>query len=262
MSLFAKYSKPSNKMNLSRINFLSIPIDAVSMEQTIEIADNCIQNNEKIQHVVINAGKVVAMQKDKDLFNSVVACNLINADGQSIVWAARFLGLKIPERVTGIDLMENLVQLAHQRKYKCFFFGAKEEVVSKVVSTYSEKYDPKIIAGYRNGYYSKEEEMNIAIQIKESGANFLFVAMTSPKKEIFLNEYKDILGNVNFTMGVGGSFDVIAGITQRAPRWMQKIGMEWFFRLLQEPRRMWKRYLIGNFKFIRLIFLEKFKCKR
>jgi len=229
------------------------------MKETIARIDNSIENKRVINHVVINAGKVVAMQTNKDLFDSVINCDLINADGQSIVWAAKFLGKPLPERVAGIDIMENLVELAHKKNYKCFFFGAKEEVVKKLAQHYSEKYSPNIIAGYRNGYYEKEDELNIAKEIAVSNADILFVAITSPKKEIFLNNYKDILSSVGFTMGVGGSFDVITGVTARAPRWMQKMGLEWFYRLIQEPRRMWRRYMVGNYKFMILILKEKFK---
>ncbi|MDR1583165.1 MAG: WecB/TagA/CpsF family glycosyltransferase [Prevotellaceae bacterium] len=247
---------------LPSIDFLSIPVASVTMQQTIQAIDRCIQSDGHIQHVVINAGKVVAMQKDKKLYDSVVNCDLINADGQSVVWAAQFLGKYLPERVAGIDLMENLVALAHRKGYKCFFFGAKEDVVRRVIAIYAEKYSPKIIAGYRNGYYTHNEEETIARQIGESGANILFVAISSPKKEIFVNTYyKEILHKVNFIMGVGGSFDVIAGITKRAPRWMQKTGLEWFFRFIQEPGRMWRRYLIGNYQFIRLIFKAKYSKK-
>jgi N-acetylglucosaminyldiphosphoundecaprenol N-acetyl-beta-D-mannosaminyltransferase len=246
-------------MNYTKINFLSIPVDALTMQQTVNSIDRSIQNNRHIQHVVINAAKVVSMQTHKDLYDSVVHSDLINADGQSIVWAARFVGKQFPERVTGIDLMENLVKLASQKGYKCFFFGAREEVVGKMVSNYSQKYGAEIIAGYRNGYYTKEEEISIAEQINESGANMLFVGMCSPQKEVFLSKYKNNLQKINFTMGVGGSFDVIAGFTSRAPGWIQKIGMEWFFRFMQEPKRMWKRYLIGNYLFIKLVFQEKFK---
>lgn len=242
-----------------RIDFIGIPVDAISMQETIDIIDSKIQQGGNINHVVINAGKVVAMQTNKVLYDSVVNCDIINADGQSVVWAAKFLGKHLPERVAGIDLMENLIKLAHNKGYKSFFFGAKEEVVSKVVQIYSEKYSPNIIGGYRNGYYSTEEEVEIAQQIANSGANMLFVAITSPKKEIFLDKYKETLSTVNFTMGVGGSYDVIAGITARAPKWMQKMGLEWFYRLIQEPKRMWRRYLVGNYKFIKLIVKEKFK---
>ena len=246
-------------MDYSKIDFLSVPIAVLTMEQTVSIIDECIQKDEHIQHVVINAGKVVAMQTNKALYDSVVHCDLINADGQSIVWAARILGKRLPERVAGIDLMQNLVNMAAEKGYKCFFLGAKEEVVSKVVDFYSQKFGKDMIAGYRNGYFSADEEAAVAQQIADSKANILFVAITSPKKEIFQNKYQDILGSVNFTMGVGGSFDVIAGVTKRAPRWMQKIGMEWFYRFIQEPRRMWNRYMVGNYKFMKLVFKEKYK---
>lgn len=241
-----------------KIDFLGIPVDAITMSETVSLVDETISQNKKINHVVINAGKVVSMQKDKKLFESVVSCDVINADGQSIVWAARFLGKKIPERVAGIDLMQQLVHLAYEKDYKCFFFGAKQEVVKKMIAIYTEKYGSRIVAGYRNGYFTKNEEPEVAKQIAESGAQMLFVAITSPRKENFLYEYRDVLAKVNFTMGVGGTFDVITGFTKRAPYWMQNIGLEWFYRFIQEPRRMWYRYLVGNSKFIWTVLKEKF----
>jgi len=243
-------------MHTERQNFLNIPLDALTMQETVQFIDTTIQDNKHINHVVINAGKVVAMQTDKQLYESVVSCDLINADGQSIVWAARFLGLNIPERVAGIDLMKNLVALAAEKQYKCFFLGAKEEIVKRVVDIYAEKYGDEIIAGYRNGYFSKDEEKEVAQQIADSKAQILFVAITSPKKENFMYAHRELLTNVNFTMGVGGSFDVVAGFTKRAPLWMQNVGLEWFYRFMQEPGRMWKRYLIGNSKFIWLVVKE------
>ncbi len=245
-----------------KIDFLGIPVDSLTMTETISIIENAISNNQRINHVVINAGKVVSMQNDSDLFESVASCDVINADGQSIIWAARFLGKNLPERVAGIDLMQHLVDLAFRRGYKCFFLGAKEEIVKKVVSIYAEKFGPQVIAGYRNGYFAKNEESEVARQIAESGTQLLFVAITSPKKENFLYEYRDMLSNVNFTMGVGGTFDVIAGYTKRAPGWMQNIGLEWFYRLIQEPKRMWRRYLVGNTKFLWIIFKERLKYKK
>jgi N-acetylglucosaminyldiphosphoundecaprenol N-acetyl-beta-D-mannosaminyltransferase len=242
-----------------RIDFLGIPVDVLTMRETIQSIDNAVTKNDRINHVVINAGKVVSMQTDTQLFESVVSCDLINADGQSIVWAARFLGHHLPERVAGADLMQELVKLASIKNYKCFFLGAKEEIVKKVVDIYTDLYGGSIIAGYRNGYFKKEEEASVAQQIADSGAQLLFVAITSPKKENFMYEYRHLLSNVNFTMGVGGTFDVVAGFTKRAPRWMQNIGMEWFYRFIQEPGRMWKRYLVGNSKFIYLVLKHKFK---
>ncbi|MCD6201357.1 MAG: WecB/TagA/CpsF family glycosyltransferase [Bacteroidales bacterium] len=245
-----------------KIDFLGIPVDALTMQDTVKVIDEAIQKGKHINHVVINAGKVVSMQKDKPLFDSVVSCDIINADGQSIVWAARILGKRLPERVAGIDLMEKLLKLAHEKEYGCFFFGAKKEVVKKVSEIVSEQYDPDIVAGYRNGYYIKEEEPVIAKEIADSGAQILFVAITSPQKEKFLHKYRDVLKNINFTMGVGGSFDVIAGVTNRAPSWMQKMGLEWFYRFLQEPLRMWRRYLLGNILFLWIVLKERFSLNK
>lgn len=240
-----------------RIDFLGIPLDVLTMKETIAIIDNAIASNSSISHVVINAGKVVSMQSDHQLMDSVIGCDIINADGQWIVWASRFLGSYIPERVAGADLMQLLVKQAFIKKYKCFFLGGTEEIVRKVVSTYTLQYGASIIAGYRNGYFSKDEEESVAKQISDSGAQLLFVAISTPKKENFLYTYRDILCKVNFTMGVGGTFDIIAGLTKRAPLWMQNSGLEFFYRFLQEPRRLWKRYLIGNSKFIYLIIKQK-----
>lgn len=127
-----------------RIDFLGIPVDSFTMSETVNRIDDAVKNNENINHVVINAGKVSLMSKDKELFNSVVSCDIINADGQSVVWAARFLGKRIPERIAGIDLMQELMELAFRRGYKCFFFGATEEVVRKVVEIYSEDINLKL----------------------------------------------------------------------------------------------------------------------
>lgn len=244
---------------MNRIRILKTNIDNLNSKETINKVDNVIVNGQQLHHVVVNAGKIVALQSDIQLRQSVNQSDLINADGQAVVWASRFLGQPLKERVAGIDLMISLVELAHNKNYKIFFFGAKEEVVKAVVEKYSNQYSSEIIAGYRNGYFEKGDERSIAKQISESGANILFVAISSPTKENFLYENKALLKNVNFVMGVGGSFDVVSGKTKRAPIWMQKAGLEWFYRFIQEPKRMWKRYLIGNTKFILLVLKEKFK---
>lgn len=240
----------------NRINILDCPIDNLTMDETVRIIDESIINKTHLHHVVVNAAKMVHMQKDKELHDSVVSSDIINADGQAVVWASKFLGQPLPERVAGIDLMENLVKLADEKNYKIFFFGAKEEVVSEVVKRYSEQYSKDIVAGYRNGYFDKKDEESIAQQIAQSGAHILFVAISSPTKEIFLNRYKHII-QTPFIMGVGGSFDVVSGKVKRAPIWMQNTGLEWFYRFLQEPGRMWKRYLYTNSMFLWLVLTEK-----
>ena len=245
-------------MKMKKINILNTHIHNLTMQETLTIVDNTIHKGDQLHHVVVNAGKIVAMQNDLQLRQSVNESDLINADGQAIVWASKMLGKPLKERVAGIDLMVNLVALASEKKYKVFFFGAKEEVVKRVVDIYSKQYNSNIVAGYRNGYFKKEEEQDIAREIANSGANMLFVAISSPTKENFLYENKDLLKKVNFVMGVGGSFDVVSGKVKRAPLWMQNSGLEWFYRFAQEPKRMWKRYLVGNSKFIFLVLKEKF----
>ncbi|MBC2838242.1 WecB/TagA/CpsF family glycosyltransferase [Robiginitalea sp. SC105] len=246
---------------MNRIHILNTQIDNYSMSETLDTVLETIEQGRQIHHVVVNAGKIVAMQSDSKLRSSVNASDLINADGQAVVWASRFLGQPLKERVAGIDIMENLVSLAHSNGYRIFFFGARESVVSKVVDLYREQYGNDLVAGYRNGYFDPSEEAAIARDIASSGANILFVAISSPTKENFLYTYRQELRDVNFIMGVGGSFDVVSGLVRRAPRWMQRAGLEWFYRLIQEPRRMWKRYLVGNTRFILLVLRERFRWR-
>jgi N-acetylglucosaminyldiphosphoundecaprenol N-acetyl-beta-D-mannosaminyltransferase len=244
------------------VYLLGTPVHNLTMQETLALIEATIDRKEHIHHTVVNAGKIVAMHENPELRESVINADLINADGQAVVWASRILGKPLKERVAGIDLMENLVALAHRNGYKVFFFGAKEEIVKKVVEQYSQKYNASLIAGYRNGYFSKEEEAGIARQIADSGAQILFVAITSPKKENFLYQNREVLQPVNFIMGVGGSFDVVAGFVKRAPHWMQTTGLEWLYRVYQEPGRMFKRYLVGNTKFIKLLLHYKFGRKK
>ena len=248
-------------MNRLKINILNTTIHNLDMQENLREIEKSIFEKKQLHHVVVNAGKIVAMQKDLQLRRSVNESDLINADGQAVVWASKVLGKPLKERVAGIDLMINLVELAYKNNYKIFFLGAKEEIVKVVVEKYSTQYSSNIIAGYRNGYFKKEDEKDIAKQISNSGANILFVAISSPTKENFLYENKELLKGVNFIMGVGGSFDVVSGKVKRAPLWMQKSGLEWFYRFVQEPKRMWKRYLVGNTKFIVLVFKERLGIK-
>ena len=165
------------------------------------------------------------------------------------MWAAKKLGVPVTERVAGIDLFLNLVKLAAEKGYKIYLFGAKEEVVQRIKHIFKEQYPSLQIVGTRNGYFTEADEPAIVNAMAASGADMLFVAFSSPKKEYWVHKYIHDL-NIPFVMGVGGSFDVVAGVTDRAPKWMQDHGLEWFYRFIQEPRRMWKRYVIGNAQFI------------
>lgn len=239
-----------------RYRFLNTYVDALTMEETIERVKEIIEKRIPTQHVVINASKVNLMEDDQKLREIVDSCPLINADGASILWASRQLGIPVTERVTGCDLFQNLIPVAAEKGYRVFLFGAREEVVTRVRDIFMERYPSLQIVGYRNGYFTEEEDLAIVDQIAASGADMLFVAFSSPKKEYWVNKYLDRL-NVPFVMGVGGSFDIVAGKTTRAPKWMQQAGLEWFYRFIQEPGRLWKRYIIGNAKFILLTWRYK-----
>lgn len=245
----------------NRIEIFDIEIDNLSMEETIQKINLSIQKNEPLMHIVVNAAKIVNMQKDEELLASIKNADLINADGMAVVWASKLLGTPLKERVAGIDLFCNLVKNASNNHQSIYLLGATEEVVKRVAENFKQELGRNIIAGYHNGYFGETEESNIIQEIINSKATFLFVAMSSPKKEIFLSKYKEPLKSLGFIMGVGGSFDVLAGKVKRAPYWMQKIGMEWFYRFLQEPKRMWKRSFIDNGKFIGLVFKERFQKK-
>src|SRR5690625_3822039 len=241
------------------VQLLNTHVDNLTMQETLHRVNLAITQNKQIHHAVVNAGKIVALQKDIALRKSVNTADIINADGQAVVWASKFLGKPIKERIAGIDLMDNLVRMASENGYKIYLLGARDEVVSKLSQIYSQKYGENLVAGYRNGYFKREEEADIVKNIAQSGAQMLFVAISSPIKENFLYRHREALREINFIMGVGGGFDVFAGKVKRAPVWMQKLGMEWFFRFLQEPKRMWRRYLIGNSKFIYLVFKERWR---
>lgn len=241
-----------------KITLFNIEIDALTMEQSVNLINESILEKKQVVHNSINANKVVLMEKDEFLQQTLKDADVISADGQAIVWASRLLGKPLPERVPGIDLMENLMRMANKNGYKAFLFGAKEEIVKKVFTHYNQLFEGHIVAGYRNGYFSKNEEAKIVEQINASGAQMLFVAIPSPQKEYFINKYRNKMPNVLLLMGVGGSFDVISGIVTRAPRWMQNTGLEWLFRLIQEPKKMWKRYLFGNLSYIRITIKEYF----
>ncbi len=243
---------------VKRLEVMGVEIDNLSIEETLGLIEKKILERKPVKHVVVNAAKVVEINKNPELKAIIESCEIVNADGQAVVWASRLLGKPLKERVAGIDLMQALVERASQKNWSIYFLGAKQEVLDKVIARYKKEFPTLKIAGARNGYYKPNEEQRIADEIAESRADILFVAMSSPKKEIFLNKYLNRM-NVPFVMGVGGSFDVVAGLTKRAPLWMQKLGLEWLFRFLQEPRRMWRRYIIGNVEFILLLLKYRFK---
>lgn len=236
---------------MKRIEAFGCPMDSVTLTETVEYIVAAVSRGEFLQHVVVNVAKIVSMQKDRKLYTSVTNCDLINIDGMGVVWGARLLGCSVPERVAGIDLFNSLVFESAKREFPIFLLGAKQSVVGEAARRLKNRHPNLIIAGINHGYFWGNEA-EVVEKIRSSGAKLLFVAITSPMKENFIDRWKNELG-VDFVMGVGGTFDVVSGCVKRAPIWMQSAGLEWFYRVLQEPKRMWRRYLVTNTQFLALL---------
>jgi N-acetylglucosaminyldiphosphoundecaprenol N-acetyl-beta-D-mannosaminyltransferase len=242
-------------MSAKRIKILGCPIDNLSVDEMVKTVEGFIKSKRPHQYVAINADKIVKMRKDPEFREVVRKSDLNIVDGQPLVWLSRLFGKPVKQRYGGLDIMDALAPLSGEKGYRVYYLGAKEEVVKEVVDRYKRSYPDMNLAGWRDGYWSESEEKNIVDNIRESRADILFFAMSSPMKERFLNKYLDEMG-VSFAVGVGGAFDILAGKTKRAPKWVQKVGMEWLYRVLQEPGRLWKRYLISNTAFLGIVLRE------
>ncbi len=224
------------------VSLMGIPVAALTMEETIRTIVERIEQGIPTSHAVLNALKFIEMEQNQTLYDYIKGCDIVNADGQFVVILARLLGTPLPRRVTGCDLMQEMVAVAHQKDFRIFLLGGAPEVVAEVARKYTDQYGPDFIAGYRDGYFSAEEEPAIIEQIVQAKPDLLFVAFGSPKQEIFLHTHRErLLGAVKFMTGVGGTFDVIAGRVARAPLLFRKLGLEWLYRIIREPQRLWKK---------------------
>ncbi|MGN6549918.1 MAG: WecB/TagA/CpsF family glycosyltransferase [Pararhizobium sp.] len=236
-------------------------VDPLTMDDVVGRCRTALVTRSRLLIGVLNAAKVVKARQDPVLRDSLLECNLLLADGQSLVWASRLLRRPLPERVAGIDIFERLLELADTEGRSIYLLGARADVLETLKQRIGERFPRLTIAGARDGYFKAEDSAAIAADIRASGADMLFLGITSPKKEIFLGSYGDGLG-VPVLHGVGGSFDILAGQTRRAPLIWQRTGMEWAFRLLQEPQRLWWRYLATNSQFVALTLREILKPSR
>jgi N-acetylglucosaminyldiphosphoundecaprenol N-acetyl-beta-D-mannosaminyltransferase len=254
-----KVDTNTNKKVNDRANICGFEVDRVSLDDFIRYIDDSIPQHRSCHIVLVNAAKIVKAKFDQELAHIIRTADFVGADGVPIIWASKLFGVPLPGRVNGTDLMERLIELAAQRGYRLYLLGAKQEIITKAVDNLMLKYADLKIAGFRNGYFRSEaEEMTAVQQIAASRADILLVGMGSPMKEKWVRRYSSEL-SVPIIHGVGGSFDILGGLTKRAPVWMQRVGLEWFFRLMQEPARMWKRYLVTNSLYILLVFQELFK---
>jgi N-acetylglucosaminyldiphosphoundecaprenol N-acetyl-beta-D-mannosaminyltransferase len=232
-----------------RAQVLGCEIDRVDMTETLERCERFIRTRTPAQHMAVNAAKIVSARNDEELHRLINDCDIVTADGQAVVWASRVLGDPLPTRVAGIDLMNELLALAERRGYRVFILGARQAVLDRALERLRERHPRLQVAGCRDGYYAAGDERAVVDQIRASRADLLFVAMSSPRKEYFLGRWGDTL-DVPFSMGVGGAIDVLAGVTRRAPRRLQVLGLEWAYRLAQEPHRLFRRYFVTNSLFI------------
>jgi N-acetylglucosaminyldiphosphoundecaprenol N-acetyl-beta-D-mannosaminyltransferase len=234
---------------------LGCRIDNLTLAETVARVEDLVAARKPAQQVSINVDKVVQAARDPELRAFIAMCELSNADGMPVVWASRLLGQPLKERVAGIDLFEALMKRAAEKGWRVYLLGAKEKVVRATRALYEQRYPGIAIAGHRNGYWRPDEEPAVVAAIRDCEPDLLFVALGSPAKERFLARWQHTM-QVPFAMGVGGSFDVAAGLTQRAPQWMQRAGLEWFYRFLQEPRRMFPRYFVRDMAFFRMLLPE------
>lgn len=235
----------SDRFKFPRVDIMGVPVHVATMEQALDAIDSAIEDRQRLMIGVVNAAKIVNMGRDVELHRDVTSSDLILADGMAVVLASKVLRRPLPERVTGIDLMFGILERGTRGKYRVFCFGASEDVSRTVAEKIAEDYPGVEVVGRRNGYYDDSEEEAIAAEIASLDVDVLFVAITSPKKERFMAKWGEKLG-VTVVHGVGGSFDVYSGKVERAPDAWQKSGFEWLYRVKQEPRRLWRRYLVTN----------------
>jgi N-acetylglucosaminyldiphosphoundecaprenol N-acetyl-beta-D-mannosaminyltransferase len=235
-------------------------IDNLSLEEAVGEIGRAIQSRRIIRYVAVNVHKVVMANRDPLFLKTINSSDLSTADGLPIVWMSRFFGGPLRERVSGIDLFLALLDEAQDKGYKVFLMGAQQDVLAKVVDGLRATHPGLRIVGSRDGYWSHVDEGGVVETIRAAAPDLLFVAMPSPRKELCMERWSKEL-QVPFVMGVGGSFDILAGKTKRAPPWMQKCCLEWFYRLLQEPRRMLIRYGFDGACFMGLIVREALKIR-
>lgn len=231
-------------MNSFRI--LGVPVHPYTMDGVVKELDSRIETQEQTFVVTANAEIIMSCQEDKDYYSIVSGAEIILPDGAGAVWAGRHLGNEVPERVAGFDLYLELMDLSAKKGYKAFFFGSAPGVAETAKEVCEKRYPGVQIVGCRNGYFKDSDVPAIVEEINKSGAQLLFAALGAPKQEKWLSNLRSVLNPI-VLMGIGGSFDVLAGKMERAPKWMQDASLEWLFRLYKQPSR-----------FVRMLALPKF----
>ena len=231
---------------IERVEILGVKVDAVTMAQAVERVASLIAAGKPEMVATANAEMLLRATHDDELKTILNAANLVVPDGAGTVWAARHLGKHMPERVAGADLVQELMKLAPARVWKFFLFGSAPGIADKAKAKAETLYPGIEIVGTRNGYFTAADEPEIIAQIKDSRADVLLAALGVPKQEKWLAAHMNDL-NVPVSIGVGGTFDVMAGVVKRAPLWMQKARLEWLFRAMLQPSRAGRLLALPKF---------------
>jgi N-acetylglucosaminyldiphosphoundecaprenol N-acetyl-beta-D-mannosaminyltransferase len=247
-------------MLLEKIHIADVPIHNLNMQETLEMIEEFIAKREPVYLGSINADMIVRCHHDKDFARYYQRCHLCLTDGVPILWASKFLGTPLKEKVAGSDLVPQICALASVRDYRIFFLGGRPGAAEGAKTNLLKKYPSLEIVGVYAppfGFERDAQELErIEAMIKEARPDILLVGLGAPKQERWISQYYQHL-NVPVMMGVGATFEFIAGVVKRAPQWMQKSGLEWFWRLMMEPKRLWKRYLIEDMQFFGLVLKQK-----
>lgn len=237
------------------VSFLNLPVHRAAMPEVLQWMEICMHDRKPRFLCTLNAALLVWAQKDPFLKKTYQTADLATCDSTVFYYALKLLGTPVPEPLEACQIMFDFID-RHRKNYRFYFLGAEPETIEKAMANLKQKYPGIQIAGFHHGFFKPEEEEQIARQIGTAKPDCLFVGMSSPKKERFLKKHLQTMG-VPVSLGVGGGIDILAGKYRLAPAWMHKIGLAWAYRLLLEPRRMWRRYLTTNTKFIWL-FLKAF----
>ncbi len=242
---------------MARLKFMNTEIDNLTMQETLQAIDRLIQEDKDSYVVTPNVDHIVQLETDQELREVYADASLILTDGKPLLWIAQLYGTPIKEKISGSDLFPLLCDMAAKRGYKMFFLGAEEGVAAKAAENLKKRYPGLQVAGTYSPLYGFEKDAaemkKIEDMVKEAQPQILIVGLGCPKQEKFIWNHRKYL-NVPISLGLGASLDFEAGNIKRAPKWMQKYGLEWLFRITQDPKRLFKRYIIDDMKIIKLIF--------
>jgi len=233
-----------------RANILGVRVDSMTMDQAVTTVESMISENNSCSHMQLvataNAEMVMLANEDEELATILAAAQLVVPDGAGVVWAAGKLGHPVPERVAGFDLAQRLFALSAEKGYRIYFLGGAPGIAAKAQEAARKKYGSIEFGGVHDGFFKSEEVPELVASINESKADLLFVALGVPKQEKWLYGLRNQL-TVKVAIGVGGTFDVMAGVMKRAPLWMQKTNLEWLFRLMMQPQRALRMLALPRF---------------